>query len=122
MRLVATQSILIGGQILTTGKLNAAGNGTKADKYGGNGGNAAVSGSSSAGSRKCRTYSCGGHGGKGEGGAGGGVLLQAPSVTVTGTINTHGSSGATNGGTVKVFAVERDLSGTITTGRLYESN
>jgi hypothetical protein len=41
---------------------------------------------------------------------------------VSGTINANGSSAATNGGTVKVLAIERDLSGTINSGRLFEQD
>ena len=46
----------------------------------------------------------GGRGGDGAAGSGGGILLKAPTVTVTGTISTLGGGGVkANGGTLKIF-------------------
>ncbi len=45
----------------------------------------------------------GGRGGNGGAGAGGGVLLKAPTVTVTGSIDARSGSSTSNGGTVKIF-------------------
>jgi hypothetical protein len=90
----------------------------------GGAGGAAGSGGSSAGGRgvagyfaagwnDCIERQCedsdsrpvaGGHGGDGGAGAGGGVLLRAPRVSLTGTIDARGGGGnLANGGTVKIF-------------------
>jgi hypothetical protein len=63
----------------------------------------------------------GGRGGNGGAGAGGGILLRAPLVTVSGTINNTGGGGVkANGGTVKVYSTcgGQNVRGSITTGRL----
>jgi hypothetical protein len=91
---------------------------------GGGGGNADETGSSSGGTspkgywvagtevclggstKTCSDYGstgiAGATGGKGGAGSGGGILLKAPSVALSGTIQSKGGT-ATNGGTVKVF-------------------
>lgn len=46
----------------------------------------------------------GGDGGAGGPGAGGGVLLKAPSVAVTGVVDTSGGMSLENGGTLRVVA------------------
>lgn len=62
-------------------------------------------------------------GGNGGAGAGGGILLNAPTVTVTGTVsNLGGDAVVVNGGTVKVFYCEKVYSASdFLTGRLYEA-
>jgi len=107
---------------------------------GGNGGSAAASGASAGGIgvagffqavyNDCINRNCGdsdqpwsvngGAGGAGGAGAGGGVLIKAPSITISGNINARGGSSATNGGTVKIFykGTAPSTSG-ITAGRTY---
>ncbi|MEM4729608.1 MAG: hypothetical protein QXH42_07635 [Thermoplasmata archaeon] len=70
-----------------------------------------------------KTTSVGGHGG---GGAGGGICLMADKLTVSGTITTLGydqnTGGQTkNGGTIKLFYVERAYSGIFNAGRVYSN-
>ena len=104
------------------------------ESTGGNGGQGAAAGMIGAGqgagggAQACDTVGlhkpdcsgAGGRGGNGGAGAGGGILLHAPLVTVTGTLNNSGGSSTANGGTVKVFTPcdQPVLKGSITTGRL----
>jgi len=107
---------------------------------GGNGGSAAASGASAGGTgvagffqavyNDCINRNCGdsdppwsvngGTGGAGGVGAGGGVLIKAPSITLSGSINARGGSSTANGGTVKIFykGTAPSTSG-ITAGRTY---
>jgi hypothetical protein len=133
------------GTLLAQGTLGTNGaNGGHGQPYnqendpspGGNGGNGAPAGlistnsmGGNGGANACDTFGdhtrecsgAGGRGGNGGAGAGGGILLRAPLVTVTGTINNAGGGGSTaNGGTVKIFSTcgGQNVRGSITTGRL----
>lgn len=66
----------------------------------------------------------GGRGGDGGAGAGGGILLRAPLVTVTGTINNSGGSSTNNGGTVKIYSTcgGQAANGPIVTSRLVQKS
>ncbi|MGQ9583725.1 MAG: OmpL47-type beta-barrel domain-containing protein, partial [Thermoplasmatota archaeon] len=59
--------------------------------------------------------------GRGGGGAGGGVAISCVKLTVSGTVDARGRDGdtlsETNGGTVKMFYAEKNISGTISAGR-----
>lgn len=129
IRLFASESIHISGQILAAGTLGGNGqkgqngkpyrgasdNGAAGD--GGRGGDACTSGQGlggPGGAGACDTVGpqigeCsgdGGNGGNGGAGAGGGILLRAPAVRVLpgARINNLGGRGSSiNGGTVKIF-------------------
>ncbi len=91
----------------------SGGNGGSAAATGGSAGGSAALGFFQAGYNACIDRQCenggshgvtGGAGGAGGAGAGGGVLLKAPSVVLSGTVDARGGGGSTtNGGTVKVF-------------------
>jgi hypothetical protein len=126
--LVAVRSIVVGGEIRTAGAGGEAGSGggegrCESSRDPGSGCEACggcadhryalCPGQGPCGSagtdcceRACCYYYCGGNGGRGGPGghgAGGGVLLRAPAVEITGTIDARGGyGGAGNGGTVKV--------------------
>ncbi len=141
----ASQRLEVTGMLLAQGTLgtNGAAGGfgqpynTPNDRSpGGNGGTGASSGlittnnsGGLGGANACdttgtQTGNCsgaGGRGGDGGAGAGGGILLRAPLVSVSGTINNTGGGGATaNGGTVKIYSTcgGQNVKGTITSGRL----
>lgn len=62
----------------------------------------------------------GASGGAGGAGSGGGILLQGATITVSGTIQTLGGGGTTNGGTVKLlYTTGPKPTGTIMAGRIY---
>ncbi len=106
---------------------------------GGDGGNAAAAGSSAGGNgelgyfaagwNECIERQCenngshsvsGGTGGAGGDGAGGGVLIIAPSVILSGTINALGGTATANGGTVKILHQSTAPSTTgVSAGRIY---
>ncbi|MBM4397857.1 MAG: hypothetical protein FJ087_19505, partial [Deltaproteobacteria bacterium] len=139
----AEGTLAVTGSILTTGRA-AAGSGTPGGfscaswscDWGGNGGSGGTTNgpggreggtggcAGCTGTKQCSgsTSRCyfGGNGGTGGTGAGGGVLLSAPSIDVSGTIDAHGGAGATNGGTVKVLGRDPGtVTGTIRSGRTY---
>jgi len=134
IKLYATASIAISGNIHAKGLDNSAGNGAGGgcgakENRGGNGGNAAVAGGSNEGAGgRCKGGQTwvypGGNGGEGSWGAGGGILLKCPAdsaISIKGTIDDRGGGDSPdNGGTVKIF-----YAGTIPsiarvyTGRLY---
>lgn len=138
----ATESLDVLGSITSRGLVNG-GNGGSGPEYntvcrydfrtGGGGGSANSNGtgtggaatrSARGGSSDCALGDAGLHarsGGAGGGGAGGGVLLQAPTVQLTGSINVSGS-GPGNGGTVKLFHGGPLLEvTTVTAGRVYQT-
>lgn len=134
VRLVAASSITIDGDILTIGATSgsagaagdgivggSAGCGSPPGRTGGAGGAANISGISSggAGGTACGV---GGSGGAGSDGAGGGVLLKAPTVAITGSVDALGGGASSiNGGTVKLFT-DSPISGTIDAGRRLKCN
>ncbi len=148
--LVASERIEIAGAIVTRGGGLGGNGGSGTDGAfggytcdlegsGGGGGDAAASGSGGGGSgvngyfasgyNSCIDRQCedggshavsGGSGGAGGAGAGGGVLLEAPAVSIGGTIDARGAVGAGNGGTVKIFYQGTAPSQTgIQAGRIY---
>ena len=145
VRLQATKEVLISsaGKIYTRGQDYIRGNGENGENNeyndngmpyggdGGSGGNGSAGGSCNGGSGGAsdtgpdppdgrKNY--GGAGGKGGRGAGGGVLLQAPNISVSGTIGARGGGNSRdNGGTVKVFADSRTITGSIKAGRYYST-
>jgi hypothetical protein len=103
----------------------AAGDGGRGGKGGmdgsGKGGAGGVGGKDADGLHIDEIAGTGGGGGRGGAGSGGGLLLKAPIVTLTGTLDASGDSGPANGGTVKVFySATGGLTnaGTVTAGRL----
>ncbi|MBA7627716.1 hypothetical protein ES703_35183 [subsurface metagenome] len=135
IKLYATSSIVISGNIQAKGLDNSAGNGANGgngdNNYsgaGGNGGAGAASGGSDGGKGgKCSQpvpSTKGGPGGEGSYGAGGGVLLKCAvdsAISITGTIdNRGGGDSPDDGGTVKIFYAGAIPSiARIYTGRLY---
>ncbi|RME48007.1 MAG: hypothetical protein D6795_13390 [Deltaproteobacteria bacterium] len=119
VELIAEETITVKGEILTRGCISTTGDG-----HGGNDPFSEESPPGRGGSANevglSRGRSGGGLGGPG---AGGGILLLAPFVEITGTLDTRGGGGYTqNGGTVKIFLADpegmHDLQ-TVLAGRLY---
>lgn len=139
IKLYATISIAVSGNIYAKGFDNSAGDGVAgahghyaAD--GGAGGNAGSGGSSNGGAGGPRdSYGCayggyGGVGGEGGYGAGGGILIKCSNnfegaIDIDGTIDNRGGGNSTaNGGTIKIFHPEgSDLTFTHYEGRHYTS-
>lgn len=136
IKLFASVSINISGNILSKGLDNSAGNGGKGGNgdgsysgYGGVGGNAGSAGLSNggAGGKASQVSIYAPPGGEGGYGAGGGVLLKCGNIeaamNLDGIIDVRGGGNATaNGGTIKLFYPEgSDITYTHYQGRHYTS-
>jgi len=137
VELVARLNVRVDGAVHTRGHGAASGDGQRGHdgryygcegvlgETGGAGGAATATGQSGGGGGGSNAQVCGhtrdrtaGTGGAGGAGAGGGILLMAPHVEVAGRLDARGGA-AGNGGTVKIFAESRSVTGAIEGGRTY---